>query len=139
MATRPIRNCLMSYAFVPCRFQTSCTYTNQRIRHPSCQADRRSDGHPDRTVTSSRKTHCDRAPGILRTFRSDRSHDLTDSSRRHHMNNLAKNEISVVYFWEAVFTSEQYTIHEITADIQLPKEEKQHESVSQNDTSGSQI
>lgn len=36
---------------------------------------------------------------------------------------LAKNEISGVNFWEAVFTTGQYTIHEITADIQLPREE----------------
>ena len=31
--------------------------------------------------------------------------------------------MSGVNFWEAVFTSGQYTIHEITADIQLPREE----------------
>jgi hypothetical protein len=41
------------------------------------------------------------------------------------VHNLAKNGMPVVNIWEAFSKPGKYNIHEITADIQLPREEKQ--------------
>ena len=41
------------------------------------------------------------------------------------VHNLAKNGMPVVNIWEAFSNPGKYNIHEITADIQLPREEKQ--------------